>query len=260
MIIWRTQILLIIFWFSALFAHSRDGLNFPDLRQLNLSFEKEEKSLTKKIREDPLSVSGFSSRGDMRLFLGDFEGARVDYEKMIELKPALEVSHWRLGIAYFYLEEYEKAARQFQIYHNYDSVDRENGIWRFMSQFKSKGLKTAREGLLKYEKDDRPPYPLLYEMFAGRLPPDEVFTRIEAFNYPPDYRERVLFHATFYVGIYLELVEKKQDIAQNLLKKAFENQYGQSTGTYMWQVARLHYFQMLKKSKSVNSEKETIKK
>ena len=116
------------------------------------------------------------------------------------------------------------------------------------------------EGLLKYEKDDRPPYPLLYEMFAGRLPPDEVFTRIEAFNYPPDYRERVLFHATFYVGIYLELVEKKQDIAKNLLKKAFENQYGQSTGTYMWQVARLHYFQMLKKSKSVNSEKETIKK
>ena len=260
MIISRTKILLIIFWFSALFAHSRDDLNFPDLRQLNLSFEKEEKSLTKKIREDPLTVSGFSSRGDMRLFLGDFGGARVDYEKMIELKPSLEVSHWRLGIAYFYLEEYEKAARQFQIYHNYDSVDRENGIWRFMSQFKSKGLKTAREGLLKYEKDDRPPYPLLYEMFAGRLPPDEVFTKIEAFNYPPDYRERVLFHATFYVGIYLELVEKKQDIAQNLLKKAFENQYGQSTGTYMWQVARLHYFQMLKKSKSVNSEKETIKK
>ena len=46
----------------------------------------------------------------------------------------------------------------------------------------------------------------------------------------------------------------------NDLKKTFENKYGQLTGTYMWQVARLHYFQMLKKSKSVNSEKETIKK
>ena len=157
------------------------------------------------------------------------------------------------------MEEYEKAARQFEIYHNYDAVDRENGIWRFMSQFKSKGLKTAREGLLKYEKDDRPPYPLLYEMFAGRLLPDEVFTKIEEVNYPEEYRVRVLFHATLYVGIYLELVENNQRIAKDLLKKAFENKYGQSTGTYMWQVARLHYFQMLKETNSVTSEKSQRK-
>ena len=95
-------------------------------------------------RENPNLVRGWSSRGDMRLFLGNFEGAKLDYEKMIELNPELEVSHWRLGIAYFYLEEYDKAARQFQIYHNYDAVDRENGIWRFMSQFKSNGLNAAR--------------------------------------------------------------------------------------------------------------------
>ena len=157
-----------------------------DLAALEQKFREQEKVAGRFIKENPNLVRGWSSRGDMRLFLGNFEGARMDYEKMIEIKPALEVSHWRLGIAYFYLEEYEKAARQFEIYHNYDAVDRENGIWRFMSQFKSKGLKTAREGLLKYEKDDRPPYPLLYEMFAGRLPPDEVFTRIEAVNYPQD--------------------------------------------------------------------------
>ena len=34
----------------------------------------------------------------------------------------------------------------------------------------------------------------------------------------------------------------------------FENKYGQSTGTYMWQVARLHYFQMLEKSQSVSPD------
>jgi len=226
-----------------------------DLAALEQKFREQEKVVGRFIKENPNLVRGWSSRGDMRLFLGNFEGARMDYEKMIEIKPALEVSHWRLGIAYFYLEEYEKAARQFEIYHNYDAVDRENGIWRFMSQFKSKGLKTAREGLLKYEKDDRPPYPLLYEMFAGRLRPDEVFTRIEAVNYPQDYRERVLFHATLYAGIYLELVVNNQEIATNLLKKAFENKYGQSTGTYMWQVARLHYFQILERNKSATSEK-----
>ena len=71
---------------------------------------------------------------------------------MIQIKPELEVSHWRLGIAYYYLGDFEKAAKQFEIYHNYDAVDRENGIWRFMSQFKKSGLEEARKGLLKYEK------------------------------------------------------------------------------------------------------------
>ena len=76
------------------------------------------------------------------MFLGNFEGAREDYAKMIELDPTLEVSHWRIGIAYFYLGEFVKAERQFEIYHRYDAVDRENGIWRFMSQTSSR----RREG------------------------------------------------------------------------------------------------------------------
>ena len=117
-------------------------------------------------------------------FLGNFEGAKLDYEKMIELNPELEVSHWRLGIAYFYLEEYDKAARQFQIYHNYDAVDRENGIWRFMSQFQKQWFEMLPgRDCSNMKKDDRPPYPLLYEMFAGRLSPDEVFSNIETANY-----------------------------------------------------------------------------
>ena len=72
---------------------------------------------------------------------------------MIRLDPLLEVSHWRPGITYFYLQEYDKAARQFEICHNYDEVDRENGIWHFMSQYKREGLKAVRDGLLIYEKD-----------------------------------------------------------------------------------------------------------
>ena len=85
-----------------------------------------------------------------------------------------------------------------------------------MSQFKSKGLKAARDGLLHYQKSDRPPYPLLYEMFAGRLEPEEVFLKIDQVDYPAKDRERVLFHAPF-VGIYLELVQ-----TINLRPKAFK--------------------------------------
>jgi lipoprotein NlpI len=241
----------LLFFSSLLLALILSGESKPDhsiVALLSKRFKEQEKKASLAIKENPQLVRGWSGRGDMRLFLGNFEGARSDYEKMIQLDPSLEVSHWRLGIAYFYLKEYDKAARQFEIYHNYDAIDRENGIWRFMSQFKSKGLRTAREGLLIYKKDDRPPYPLLYEMFAGRLKPDEVFTEIEKVNYPENYRNRVLFHATLYVGIYLELVEQNKEMAGNLLRKAFENKYGRATGTYMWQVARLHYFQLLARS------------
>ncbi len=224
---------------------------FPSdyIERINLTFSQRESEISIALEKSPNLIKHWSNRGDVRLFLGDFHGARKDYEKMIDLDPKIEVSHWRLGIAYFYLKQFDKAARQFEIYHNYDAVDRENGIWRFMSQFKSKGLKTARDELLKYKKDDRPPYPLLYEMFAGRLEPDAVLSKINEQSFPEHYRIQVLFHAHLYVGIYLQMVKDNKVQAEELLKKAFENQYGRRTGTYMWQVARLHYFQMLKSRK-----------
>ena len=37
------------------------------------------------------------------MFLGDFGGARKDYEKMIQLEPSLKVSHWRLESHIFIL-------------------------------------------------------------------------------------------------------------------------------------------------------------
>jgi lipoprotein NlpI len=212
-----------------------------ELSSIKSRYTAQEKGASIRLMENPNNVSAYSARGDARLFLGNFRGARNDYEKMIKLNPKLEVSHWRLGIAYFYLEEYDRAAHQFKIYHNYDQVDRENGIWRFMSQYKSDGMEVAREGLLKYKKDDRPPYPSLYSMFAGTLTPEEVFERIDEEDFSERYRVRVLFHAYLYAGIYLELTEEASDKSLSYLRKAAANGYGRATGTYMWQVARLHH-------------------
>ena len=76
-----------------------------ELVSLENSFHVKEKNFLKIIQNNPQSIRGWSGRGDMRLFLGDFVGAKSDYEKMIQLDSSLEVSHWRLGIAYFYLKE-----------------------------------------------------------------------------------------------------------------------------------------------------------
>ena len=206
------------------------------------------KFYSEEISRSPNSIRAYSRRGDARFFLGDINGAKLDYEKMIELDPKLKISHWRLGIVYFYLKDFSKAAKQFEIYHNYDNVDRENGIWRFMSQFKQKGLDYAREGLLQYNSTDRPPYVWLYSMFRGELLPKDIFRKINQIDFSPDYKNRVLFHANLYVGIFLELTEGSKERAINYLEKAAGNKYGINSETYMWHVARIHYLNLLNKN------------
>ena len=226
---------------------------FEELSKLEKKYTKIERTCTQRILKNPVEISSFSSRGDARLFLGDFKGTRMDYKKMIELNPNLEISHWRLGIAYFYLSEFKMASRQFEIYHQFDEVDRENGIWRFMSQFQLSGLNKARKGLLRYSQDDRPPYPWLYSMFAGEISPEDVFDKIKGQNFPSQYEVRVLFHANLYVGIFLELTDDEPQRALNYLAHATVNQYGRSTGTYMWQVARLHHARLVRSIKKLQN-------
>jgi lipoprotein NlpI len=221
-------------------VQSQEPVPKDELKMIQARYTAQENAASARLKRNSDDISAYSARGDARLFLGNFEGSRKDYEKMIQLNPKLDVSHWRLGIAYFYLKDYDKAARQFKIYHNYDQVDRENGIWRFMSQYKASGLAAARKGLLKYEKDDRPPYPWLYDVFAGKTQPERVFSKIEEEAFDDRYKTRVLFHAYLYIGIYLELTEGSAK-ALPYLSKAAANAYGRATGTYMWQVARIHY-------------------
>jgi len=241
---------LVLFFFAPFISNYLGAeIDLPtseELSKLEIKYSEIDRTCTKRILINKVDISSFSSRGDARLFLGDFKGARLDYEKMIELNPNLELSHWRLGIVYFYLSEFKMASRQFEIYHQFDEVDRENGIWRFMSQFQLSGLNKARKDLLRYSQDDRPPYPWLYSMFAGEISPEDVFDRIKQQHFPPQYEIRVLFHANLYVGIYLELTEEDPQRAMNYLAHATANQYGRSTGTYMWQVARLHHARLVR--------------
>ena len=121
--------------------------------------------LTGQIAQNPRTVRLYSQRGDARFFLGQFPDAVADYDKMVELDASLDTSHWRRGIALFYTQNYADAARQFERYHSFDNVDRENGIWRYLCQVKADGVEKAQAGLLKYDKDDREPFGDVYRLF-----------------------------------------------------------------------------------------------
>ena len=198
--------------------------------------------LNEQIKETPKQLALYSQRGDLRFFLGQFAAAVEDYDRMVELDPDQEGSHWRRGIAEFYAGQYDRAAHQFEIYHSFDNVDRENGIWRYLSQVKSIGRDKARQGLLKYQKDDREPFPDVYRMFSGDRTGEQVLDAIRKADISDEERQKRLFYAELYVGLN-EFVEGRTATAREHLQAARRNPWGRTARGgpgYMWQVARLH--------------------
>lgn len=209
---------------------------------LNAKFDKQIAALTSRLEKAPADTDLLSERGDARFFRGQFAEAVADFDAMVKQQPDLEASHWRRGIACFYAAKYKEAAKQFELYHSFDDVDRENGIWRYLSQVKALGQKKAREGLLKYKKDDREPFPDVYKLFAGELTGEQVLERIRKAEITEREREMRLFYAELYVGLN-EFVEEHPESAEKHLRAAVDNRWGAAAAGgpgWMWQVARVH--------------------
>lgn len=217
-------------------------LSAEQTAELTKAFEKSQAEATAAIEANPKNLGAYSRRGDSRFFLGLFDEAVADYDQMVKLDETQASSHWRRGIALFYAGKFKDAAAQFESYHSFDQVDRENGIWRYLSQYKAHGKEKAREGLLKYEKDDREPFPSVYKLFAGAMTPDEILEKIEAANLSKDEREKRLFYSHLYIGLN-HAVEGDSAAAEKHLRLSTLNKWGPTAGygpNYMWHVGRLH--------------------
>ena len=218
---------------------------------LKQKLEKLTAELTAQMKQTPDEISLYSRRGDANFFLGQFKAAVTDYNKMMELKPSIKASHWRRGIACYYARQYSEAAEQFESYHSFDNIDRENGIWRFFSQYRAKGAEAARKGLLKYEKDDREPFPDIYRLFEGKITPEKILKNIQTAEISKDELSKRLFYAYLYIGLNESLLGRKA-AAREYLQKAVNNKWGPRAGfgpNYMWHTGRLE-LDLLTKSNS----------
>ena len=214
-------------------------------KELTSELDGQLKALPAIVDTDGDAVGKYSRRGDLHMFLGKFAEAETDYKKMSELKPDLDASHWRLGIAMYLAGHPEDAAAQFDKYHSFDNVDRENGIWRYLSHRAAFGKEKAREQLLKYEKDDRPPFREVYQLFEGTLTGDQVLQSISP-ELPESSRQSRLFYAQLYVGLN-DAVEEKPEAAIKALREAVKNEWPREAGfgpDYMWHVGRLQYLRL----------------
>ncbi|WP_166830691.1 tetratricopeptide repeat protein [Thalassoroseus pseudoceratinae] len=213
-----------------------------EMAELKSQWNRQIVDATKTIQSNANNLNAYSRRGDAYFFSGQFTEAVDDYERMVELDPNLANSHWRRGIAYFYAKEYQQAAAQFEAYHSYDDVDRENGIWRYLSLAKAKGLPAARETLLKYRKTDREPFPAVYQLFEGKMTPEDILMQIKEAKITQNERQKRLFYAHLYIGLN-HVVLKQDQKALDHLQKATNISWPRTAGygpNWMWHVGRLH--------------------
>ena len=228
---------------SSFAADEEHPLSKTERTKLADKFQQQITDCTERLAKDPKDVDQYSKRADAYFFLADFPKAVADYEKMVELNPKIDAEHWRRGIARFYAGQYPEAAKQFESYHSFDDVDRENGIWRFFSQFKAHGAEKARAGLLLYKKDDREPFPSVYKLFSKDMTAEQVLGRIKDADLSATEREKQVFYASLYVGLN-EALEGRPESARPHLRVSTANKWGPTAGygpNYMWHVGRLHF-------------------
>lgn len=185
--------------------------------------------LTKVIAENPQLADAYQARGMVRYKLGQVDESIADFDRYIALNPKAKISHWQRGISYYYAGKFKEGQAQFEGYQDFDDNDVENAVWRYMCQRKIAGKEKATKEILKIGDDKRVPMRQVYDLYAGKIGPDDVLKAAGKVS-------QQLFYAHLYLGIWFDL-EGDQ-------KKALEHLELATTmhpiGHYMWDVARIH--------------------
>jgi lipoprotein NlpI len=198
---------------------------------------------TKAIELDPKSADSHDQRGSEHFKLGDFARSLEDFDKAIVLDSERSAGHWRRGITCYYARRFDEGRKQFNAYEKVDTNDVENAVWHYLCNVPLVGQEKARAALLKIGKDRRVPMMEVYELFKGKLKPDDVLKAARAGEPAEKALNSRLFYAHLYLGLYHESRGEAKEALRHL-EAATEHRIGH----YMWDVARVHR-DVLKKAK-----------
>lgn len=177
------------------------------------------------------------ARGSDAFCAAKFADSVAAFDAEIALDPRRGPWHWKRGISLYYAGRYGEGAKQFEGYQTVDGNDVENAVWRYLCQARDPavGPERARREILVIKDDRRVPMRQIYELFAGKLRPDDVLTAVDVGNPTDEARNGRLFYAHLYLGLYF-------DAAGDAVraKKHLDEAVRHKIGHYMWDVARVH--------------------
>lgn len=201
---------------------------------------------TKAIELDPKAAEAYNRRGGEHFKLGRIAESIADFDKFLELRPDAIPGHWQRGISYYYAGRFEDGAKQFGAYEKVDTNDVENAVWHFICTARASGIDKARASMLKIGKDKRVPMMQVYDLFLGKLKPEDVMAAAQEGKPPAAELKHRMFYAHLYLGIYYDITGDRKKALEHITKAADEEY---QVGGYMWDVARVHREHLGKEAK-----------
>jgi len=174
-------------------------------------------------------------RGREYFCLGKIKESLADFDKHVQLSPEAASRQWERGITCYYAGEFEKGAKQFELYQTYHNQDVENSTWRYLCLARQAGVEKARETMLPIENDARVPMMQIYDLYRGKLKPADVLAAAEAGNPSREALTSRLFYAHLYIGLWHEAAGEKNKAREHILEAEKHK-----IGHYMWDVAHVH--------------------
>ena len=166
----------------------------------------------------------------------DFSEGRVvqaaeGFDTLAKMFPQSAPDLWQRGIALYYAGRYKDCRAQFELHRTVNPADVENAAWHYLCVARQESPAKARMALLPVGTDSRVPMRQVYEMFQGKLKPEQVLSAAGT-------QLSGQFYAELYVGLYYE-AEGNKRLAQQHIAAAAADRFA-SAGGYMHMVARVH--------------------
>ena len=191
------------------------------------------------IKANSNNASAYYLRGRAHFQSGKLKQSFSDFEKYTELAPEKKSRLWERGITCYYVKEFQKGAKQFELYQTFHSEDVENAVWHILCKSGEVGFQQASQNPLTVRNDRRVPMSQIYELFLGKRTPESVLKVANEANSKNSLNYQ-RFYAHLYIGLYFE-INKNAKLAKQHIAKAVQHKIDH----YMWDVANIH-FKLLK--------------
>jgi lipoprotein NlpI len=183
-----------------------------------------------------LTAQAQSAQETFNRAVADFEAGRVvesanGFDNVVKLAPASAPQLWQRGIALYYAGRYKDCRAQFELHRTVNPNDVENSVWHFLCVARAESPEKARAALLPVGPDPRVPMREVYEMFRGKLRPEDVLTAAGA-------TASGQFYARLYLGLYFEAMGNAPQAREHLTAAAADR--FAPAGGYMHTVAKIH--------------------
>ena len=169
-------------------------------------------------------------RGMAKFKIAHIDASIYDFDCAEHLDPTLTPFLWQRGIAYYYSQQIEAAANQFEVGLTINGSDLEQSIWHYLCRVQTHNVAYARKHLFPLEGERAPTLTAIHNMCSGHITPEQVLAIGKRGG------DRGHFYSHFYIGLYCA-AHGHDDLAQQYITQAIT---AYPIEDYMWYVAMVN--------------------